>query len=198
MAASSRSVGICEEALHHPDTEGDVERRIGDDQPEPGVEQSELKHQEIDRDQDHHRRHDAQGQERQPDGALEVEAQMKSGDGIGGERADDERQRHRAGGHHQRVGEIVAELLLREQPPIVVEGRRMRVEGRLLGDLEIGFERGSDHPIDRQEHDHEDQRRHQAAKEARAHDSPARRNMRTAAKARARMIRPMVRNKAAA
>ena len=82
---------LAEEALHHPDAEGDVERRVGDDQPEPGVEQLEPQHQQIDRDQDHHRRHDAQRQQRQPDLALQPEAQTEAGDGIGAERADDER-----------------------------------------------------------------------------------------------------------
>ena len=74
----------------------------------------------------------------------------------------------------------------------------MRIKRRLLGDLEVGLERGSNHPIDRQQHDDQQQRYHEPAEDVLLHDSPARRSIRTAARAIARMIRPMVRNSAAA
>ena len=189
---------LAEEAFHHPDAEGDVERRVGDDQPEPGVEQAEPQHQQVDRDEDDHGRHDAQRQQRQPDPALELEAQAEARDGVGAERTGGERQRYRDRGYRDGVEQEVAELLLREQVHVVPERRRMRIERAILRDLAVRLERGRHHPVDRQQHDRQDDDGEDGAGDAGDHAVSTRRNRRTAASARASTRRPMVTNSAAA
>ena len=54
---------LVDEALHHPDREREVERRVDQDQPELRVDQVEVPVHEEDRDHDHHRRHEAGGED---------------------------------------------------------------------------------------------------------------------------------------
>ena len=79
----------------------------------------------------------------------------------------------------------------------------MGIERRVLGDLGVGFERGGDHPVDRQQDDAQDQHEDRGAGEGEApvgchSGGPARFSIRTAKSAKARMIRPTVTKSAAA
>ena len=54
---------LVDEALHHPDRERQVERRVDQDQPELRVDQAEVAVHQEDRDHDHDRRHEPGGED---------------------------------------------------------------------------------------------------------------------------------------
>ena len=189
---------LVEEAFHHPDAEGDVEGRVDQDQPGPGIDQLQLQYEQIDRNQDHDRGNNPQRQQRQPGLTLQPEAETKARDRVGAERTEGDRNDNRRRRHHDRIGQETRKALVREKKDVTVERRRMRIKSRVLRDLPVRLERGRNHPIDRQQHDREHDGRHEPSKQTDPQVASTRRRRRTAASARARMSSPMVTNRAAA
>jgi hypothetical protein len=190
MAASSMSRGISppREALHHPDHEGRVQARVDQDQPEARVQETPCRQHDIERDAEHDAREHPDEQNQIERHLADAVVQAKPGQGVGGERAQDEAYRDRGGHHDHAVQKGIAEVVVVEETVVVVEGDLLRPERHTREDVDRTLEGCGDHPPEGEECE-QDRRaerqmdRGQAEAFAKGHSifSEARRISRTAA-----------------
>ena len=76
----------------------------------------------------------------------DAELQAKPGQGIGGERAQDEAHRDRGGHHDHAVQQEIAEVVVVEEAVIVVEGDLLRPELDAREDVDRTLEGCGEHP----------------------------------------------------
>ncbi len=154
------------EAGQHPDREGQREDEVGEDQRPAGVvqlgevdEPDDVKaadhrvQRAEDRDlrEDRHRQHQVHHER--------AAAEAESSEGIGGQRADRERQQRHGAGDDRRVDQGVAEERGFECRPEVVERRVPRkVLERRREERVVGRKRGAERPEERKQRVDEDER----------------------------------------
>ena len=98
---------LVEEALHHPDGEGEIEGGVEQDDAEIGAGKAHHAEHQDDRDDDDDRRQHAGRQDDEQIGVVAL--QRIAREAVGRQRAEDEGQQDRGGGDHDRVEEEAVE-----------------------------------------------------------------------------------------
>ena len=136
-----------QEADHHPDAERQGECGVRDDQGESGVQQVELRENDVkrqdQRDARHHPHH--QVEQREGPGA----AIPKSGKGIGRQEANYAGQDAGSGRHHECVHQVTSKVRRVQQRRVIGERGCENPGRRHDGHELVGFDAGQGHPGDR-------------------------------------------------
>ncbi len=151
---------LVEEADHDPDDQRQREGGVGQDQAEIGVAQADLPDHQEQRDGDRDRRHESHAEDGVAD--LLLAAERQSREGVGGRRADDQRQQRGNPDHEDRIADEF-EHALAVQHLAVAAGDRLPLERqrrRHLGqDVDAPLEGENQHVDERRDAD--DAQRHQ-------------------------------------
>ena len=141
-----------EESLHEPDEEGQLDRRVHEDEPQVRVPQAQLARQAVDRDHRRRERHGLEKQDGVRDPALAPELDPR--ERVTGERHAEDREQHGRDRHEDAVAEGRRERVPAEDLDEVVDRELGRPADVGLG---VGVESRGEEPDEGREEKHRDE-----------------------------------------